>query len=147
MSAETGTQLFTERTIRQVRLDCGRAIARAQLCPERSAISRVQCVDHHAELDDSFGHQLWYFEGLGVDEHDRRHNIFGVIEYSVQFGLHELVEDGVFESEQQRERFRNEYEHEARRPTWNHPAHRWLAFGTAAIALACLAYLIMQKTA
>ena len=147
MSAETGTQLFTERTIRQVRLDSGRALARVQLCPERSVLKNLRCVDHHAEIDETFGHQLWYFEGQGIDEHANRHEIFGFIEYSVQFGLHELVEDGVFDSEQQRERFRNHYEQEVRRPLWSHPAHRWLAVGMVAIAVICLTYLILQKTA
>ena len=147
MKAETGTRLFTERIIRQVRLDANRAVARAQLCAERSEVRRLRCVDHHDEGDDSFGHQLWYFEGVGVDEHDHRHEIFGVIEYSVQYGLHELIEDGVFDSERQRERFRNHYEQEVRNPFWSHPAHRWLGIGTLCVGVVCLAYLILLKTA
>ncbi len=147
MSAETGIKRFTERTIRQVRLDCGRALIRASFCPDRSDVIQLRCVDDHPETDLSFGHQLWYFEGLGVDERNQRHTVFGVVEYSLQYGLHELVEDGVFDSEQQRERFRHLYERDVRRPLWNHPAHRWLAAGMVAIAAVCLIYLIVQKLA
>ena len=147
MSAETRTRRFTERTIRQVRLDCNRAMIRARFCPDRSDVIQLRCVDDHPESDQSFGHQLWYFEGLGVDEHDKRHSVFGVVEYSLQFGLHELVEDGVFDSEEQRERFRHLYDREVRRPLWSHPAHRWLAIGMVAIAVICLAYLMVRTLA
>lgn len=146
MSAETRTRRFTERTIRQVRLDCNRALIRARFCPDRSEVMQIRCVDDHPESEQAFGHQLWYFEGTGVDEMDRRHNVFGVVEYSLQFGLHELVEDGVFDSQEQRERFRHLYEREVRRPVWSHPAHRWLVGGVFVIAVASLAYLIMVQT-
>ncbi|MEM1068971.1 MAG: hypothetical protein AAGG48_21850 [Planctomycetota bacterium] len=147
MSAETRTRRFTERTIRQVRLDCSRAMIRAHFCPDRSDVVQLRCVDDHPESEQSFGHQLWYFEGLGVDERDQRHSVFGVVEYSLQFGLHELVEDGVFDSEEQRRRFRHLYEREVRRPLWSHPAHRWLLCGVIVIAFMCLTYLILLQTA
>ena len=85
--------------------------------------------------------------GLGVDERDQRHSAFGVVEYSLQYGLHELVEDGVFDSEHQRERFRHLYEREIHRPTWRHPAHRLLLAGVIAMASICLAYLLVQNLA
>ena len=94
MSAETRTRRFSERTIRQVRLDCNRAMIRARFCPDRSDVIQLRCIDDRPESDQCFGNQLWYFEGLGVDENDHRHSVFGVVEYSLQYGLHELVEDG-----------------------------------------------------
>ena len=132
--------------MRQVRLDCSRALVRARFCPNRSEFDHLRCVDDHPESEDTFGHQLWYFEGTGVDESDRRHRVFGVVEYSLQFGLHEVVEDGVFDSEEQRERFRHLYEREVRRPVWSHPAHRWLLGGVLVIAAICLASLLLLQS-
>jgi hypothetical protein len=145
MSAETRTRRFSERTIRQVRLDCNRAMTRARFCPDRSDVIQLRCIDDRPESDQSFGNQLWYFEGLGVDEIERRHSVFGVVEYSLQYGLHELVEDGVFDSEHQRERFRHLYEREVHRPSWRHPAHRWLAGGVIGMTSVFLAYLLVRS--
>ncbi|MFG0260890.1 MAG: hypothetical protein ACF788_00650, partial [Novipirellula sp. JB048] len=81
-------------------------MTRARFCPGQSDIIQLRCVDDRPESEEAFGNQLWYFESVGVDGDQHTHGVFGVIEYSVQFGLHELVDDGVFESELQRERFR-----------------------------------------
>jgi hypothetical protein len=147
MSAETRTRRFSERTIRQVRLDSNRAMVRAKFCPDRSDVVQLRCVDDRPESDQQFGNQLWYFEGLGVDRDEQRNSVFGVVEYSLQFGLHELVEDGVFISEQERERFRHLYEREIQRPSWRQPAHRWLAAGIIAMTSICLAYLLVRTLA
>ena len=147
MGADTRTRRFSEHTIRQVRQDSNRAMVRARFCPERSEVLQLRCIDDRPESENSFGNQLWYFEGLGVDGQDRRHSVFGVVEYSLQFGLHELVEDGVFDSEYQRERFRHLYEREVIRPSWRHPAHRWLALGCIAVASIWLAFLLASKIA
>ncbi len=144
MSAETRTRRFSERTIRQVRLDSNRAMIRARFCPERSEVVQLRCIDDRPESESSFGNQLWYFEGRGVDERDQPHGVYGVVEYSLQYGLHELVEDGVFDSEQQRERFRHLYDREVHRPSWRHPAHRWLAAGLVAVASVWLAYVLVS---
>ena len=145
MSAETRTRRFSERTIRQVRSDCSRAMLAARYCPDRSEVVQLRCVDDQPESDEAFGNQLWYFEGFGVDEQERRHNVVGVVEYSVQFGMHELVEDAVFRSENERERFRNLYERELQRPSLRHPAHRWLAAGLIAVSAAWLAFLLVRS--
>lgn len=144
MSADTRTRRFCERTIRQVRLDCSRALLRARFCPDRSDVIQVRCVDDQIESDDTFGSQLWYFEGTGVDDQDFRHRVFGVVEYSLQFGLHELVEDGVFDSDHQRDRFRHLYEREMHKPTWRHPAHRWLLAGLIMVTSIYLTYLLVR---
>ncbi|MFK8110913.1 MAG: hypothetical protein AB8B91_01855 [Rubripirellula sp.] len=147
MSAETRTRRFSERTIRQVRLDSTRAMVRARFCPDRSDVVQLRCVDDHPESDHTFGNQLWYFEGLGVDQDDERISVYGVVEYSLQYGLHELVEDGVFHSEHERDRFRHLYEREVHRPNWRQPAHRWLAAGLIAMTSVCLAYLLVRTLA
>ena len=147
MSAETRTRRFSERTIRQVRLDCNRAMTRARFCTDRSDVAQLRCIDDRPESEHHFGNQLWYFEGLGIDDNGQGHSIFGVIEYSLQYGLHELVEDGVFDSEHQRERFRHLYEREVQAPSWHHPAHRWLAAGLIVVSAIWLAYVLVRSLA
>ncbi|OYP36031.1 hypothetical protein CGZ80_09775 [Rhodopirellula sp. MGV] len=145
MSSDLQVLRFTEATIRQVRLDCNRAMIRARFCPERSEILQLRCVDNRVETETEFGNQLWYFEGVGVDELDRRHAVFGVVEYSTQYGLNELVEDGVFPNENQRDRYRSVYEREAQRPDWGHPAHRLLASGIIAVSALWLGFLMLKS--
>jgi len=145
MGPRTRTQRFSERTIQQVRLDGHRALVRAHFCPERSEVVHLRCVDDSPETESGFGSQLWYFEGVGVDAEDRRQGVYGVVEYSIQFGLHELVEDGVFDSETQRSRFRQLYNREVRRPSWRQLPHRWLAIGLLAVAAVTLVVQLVRS--
>ncbi len=144
MSADTRTVRFSEHTIRQVQADCARAMRRARFDPDQGEIVHMRCVDDRHESDECFGSQLWYFEGLGIDDEAHRHRVFGVVEYSVQYGLLELIEDGVFDSENQRERFRLLYEREMHPPSWRHPAHRMLAMGLIAVSSIWLGYLVLR---
>lgn len=143
MNSQAQVLRFSETTIRQVRLDCNRAVVRARFCPRRSEIMQLRCIDNRAESEVQFGNQLWYFEGIGVDGLDRRHAVFGVVEYSTQYGLNELVEDGVFTTEKQRQRFRSLYEREILRPDWRQPRHRYLAAGVIAASAFWLCYLLV----
>lgn len=145
MRAEAQKRQYSERTLQQVRLDSVRALAKVRFCPDTSEIVRLQCVDDRAESESNFGNQLWYFEGRGVDEGHHRQDIFGVVEYQVQFGLLELVEDGVFDTPQERERFRCLYDREVSRPSWGHPAHRLLIAGVISVAAATLIALTLRN--
>lgn len=145
MSTHTPSKCFSEATIRQVQLDCNRAMLSSGFCPERSEIMQLRCIDHRLETESDFGGQLWYFEGIGVDEVERRHTVHGVIEYSTQYGLNELVADGVFMTEHQRERFRNLYEDAGQRPEWQQPAHRLLAAGVVAVSAIWLTYILVRS--
>ncbi len=145
MKAETQTRRYSKATIKQARLDCSRAMARARYCPDRSTVLELQCVDDREETELKFGNQLWYFQSHGVDHDNRVHHLFGVVEYSLQYGISELVEDGVFDSEEQREKFRHLYEKEVVRPTWEHPAHRFLAAGLIAVMSIWLVFLLLTK--
>ena len=144
MGTNTRTTEFPEKTIKQVQLDCSRAMSRARFCPDRSEVLHIRCIDHQLESEESFGNQLWYFEGQGVDDRQVRHIVFGAVEYSTQFGLNEFVEDGVYDSEHQRERFRSGYERVSIRPSWRHPAHRWLAAALIFVTSVWLVYLLLQ---
>lgn len=142
MSADTRAVRFPERIMKQIRLDAHRALIRARFCPDRSDVANLRCVDNRRESETNFGSQLWYFDGVGVDESDRRMPIYGVVEYSIQFGLHELVEDGVFDSNAQRERFHSVYHREMLGPTWRAAAHGWLAVGLVVMSFATVGFLM-----
>lgn len=145
MQPNTSDKQFSEQTVRQVAADARRALVRGRYSPESSQIERLRCVDDQPETEREFGHQLWFFDGFGVDELNRRVRIFGAIEYSLQFGLHELVEDGVFSDDGQRNRFRHVYRGHAPQPTWRHAAHGWLAAGMAVVTAIFLAYLALTQ--
>ena len=144
MHPNTSDNKFSEQLLRQVAADARRALLRARYCIERSRIERFMCVDEQEETDTQFGRQLWFFEGSGVDELDRRSQIYGALEYSLQYGLHEMVEDGVFEVAEQRHRFLNVYRSGSQRASWKHPAHRWLLAGVLAVTIAFSLFLLVR---
>lgn len=145
MRAQAPQHQFSERVLRQVRSDSGRALLRARYCADSSEIINLRCVDNRGETDRQFGNQLWYFEGIGVGENRKRENIHGVVEYSIQFGIQELVEDGVFDTASERERFRSLYNREVNLPSWRQPAHRLLLAGVIATTAAMLLYLMLRN--
>ncbi len=62
-----------------------------------------------------------------------------MLEYSIQYGLHVLSDDGVFDSLAQRERFHSVYRRGHLSPSLWHPGHRWLALGVFLVAVLVLA--------
>ena len=114
--------------------------------PERSEVINLRCIDDCRENESNFGAQLWYFDGYGVDEMDRRSPIYGVVEYSIQFGLNELVEDGVFDSNNERERAHRVFHREQLGPAWRGPVDRWLAVGLVTVCIAAVGLLLKSLT-
>ena len=144
MQTQARTRRFSQRTIKQVRLDATRALIRGQFCPDRSEVLQMRCVEQREETDTTFGSQLWYFEASAVDQTDRRASVYGAIEYSIQYGLHEVLDDGIFESDALRSRVRQHYFGLCDRPSIRQPAHRWLMIGVASVALAYLACMAVR---
>ncbi len=138
MSADTKAIQIPEKLLRQIRDDCQRAVRNARLCPSKSQVSQLRCIDTRPETDEAFGAQLWYFDGHGIDTEGRQVPIFGALEYSLQFGIHERIDSGVFESLSQRDRFHSVYRRGLVRGSLWHPAHKWLALGMLLVALTTL---------
>lgn len=146
MGAEVRAVRFPERILRQIRLDSHRAVIRQRYCPDRSEVVNLRCVDNSRENETSFGAQLWYFDGVGVDALGRRIPIYGVVEYSVQFGLNEFVEDGVFDCSSERERAHRVYHREQLGPAWRGPVDRWLAVGLVTVCVVAICLLLKSLT-
>ncbi len=58
-----------------------------EFCPDQSKIDNLRCVHFEEEIESCYGRQLWYFEAMGVDGEQKRHRLFGALEFSVQYGL------------------------------------------------------------
>jgi hypothetical protein len=80
-----------------------RSIAGRNLCPEQSRIENLRPVYSVDEELEHYGRQIWYFEVLGVSASGRRRVVFGVIEFSIQYGLLELSHSFLFEDASDRE--------------------------------------------
>ena len=124
---------ISEQAYRQVNLDAARAVARQRFCPEQREVMRVRCIDHLEETEQEYGHQLWFFEGHGVDPSEGSSCVYGVVEYQVEYGCTELVENRVFQTTQERERFRSLYECEVIKVDWRGIVLKLLAAGLMAI--------------
>jgi hypothetical protein len=145
MSAETQAIRIPEKIMRQIRSDSQAALLRARVCPTRSEIVQLRCVDYRHETDSAFGAQLWYFDSQGVDELNRKTPVYGVLEYSIQYGLHELVEDGVFDSPAQRDRFHSVYRRGHLSPSFWHPGHRWLILGVMLMIMVAVVMKVLPR--
>lgn len=145
MRAETRSHRFPKRTIRQVRLDCNRSLSRAKLCSDGAEVLQFRCVDDSPESEASFGKQLWFFDGWYAGLQAERCDFYGVVEYSVQFGLNELVEDRVFDSEWQRNQYFHLYQRGSHQASWRCPANRWLLLGLLAVASVWISYLLLRS--
>lgn len=145
MHSETGLQLFDKRTMRQVASDAMRALARANYDVDRSVLEQLSCRELEPETETAYGRQLWYFDALAVDELDREGVVYGVIEYSRQYGLNEVVEDAVFDTAAERDRYELVYQRRSAGPTWRHPAHLWILAGMVLMGVAWVAMLLLRK--
>ncbi len=145
MSAETQAIRIPEKIMRQIRSDSQAALARARVCPTRSDLVQLRCVDYRQETDTEFGAQLWYFDAQGSNEPNRKTPVLGVLEYSIQFGIHELVDDGVFDSLAQRDRFHSVYRRGHLSPSLWHPAHRWLVLGMMILVMVAVAIKVLPR--
>jgi hypothetical protein len=144
MQPNTSDNQFSEQTLRQIAADARRALLRGRYCIERSQVERFRCVEDQPETDHAFGRQLWYFEGVGVDELDRRVRVYGAVEYALQFGLHELVEDGVFDAAEQRDRFRHIYQGSRVSLSWGTPIRLLALASLLGIAASLAAYMMLR---
>jgi hypothetical protein len=82
-----------------------RCLTRREFCPEQSRIENLRCVHLEDESETLFGKQLWCFEAIGIDPVGRRHVLFGVLEFSIQYGLLEASQTAMFEDSEHREQF------------------------------------------
>lgn len=142
MHLESSHPKLSDRYMRQIELDSLLAIDRAKYSLALSEITSLRCVDSKEESIGDFGRQLWFFESIGVHAKRGESSCFGVLQYSIEYGLLELVEGHVFDCQTERQHFKQFYETGRRTGHWLHPANRWLLAGTAMVGLIWSAYLV-----
>ena len=82
-----------------------RCLTRLAFCPDQSRIENLRHVHLVDESESEFGRQLWCFEAIGMDAAGRRHVLYGVLEFSIQYGLLEASQTGMFDNLHDRETF------------------------------------------
>jgi hypothetical protein len=80
-----------------------RSVARNEFCPEQSRIENLRPVFFLDEEESRFGKQIWCFEALGITSTGRRHVVYGMLEFSIQYGLIEPLQSRLFEESYDRD--------------------------------------------
>ena len=144
MNADSEIHQLAIRSIRQIELDSLLALERARFSVATSDVSRIRCVDLQPESEESFGQQLWFFEASGMDNEQAEKACYGVLHYSVEFGLLDLLQGYVFDCPQEREHCYRFFKTGKRTEGSWHPANRWLLAGVSMVGLVWVAYLLFM---
>ena len=113
-----------------------RCLTRKEFCPEQSRIENLRCDHLVDETDFSFGKQLWCFEAIGIDPVGRRHILYGVLEFSIQYGLLEASQTAMFEDIDHREKFLYNEKGSTAKLVYQYPSTQfWIYSAWCSIAL------------
>ncbi len=105
MTPDTDKIQFSRQVWQAASEQAHRCLARREFCPEQSRIENLRHVHLVEESESIFGRQIWCFEAIGIDPFGRRHVLYGVLEFSIQYGLLEPSQTAMFEDIREREIF------------------------------------------
>ena len=105
-----------------------RCLTRREFCPEQSRIENLRCFDLIDETEAQFGKQLWCFEAIGIDPVGRRHILYGVLEFSIQYGLLEASQTAMFEEAEHREKFLQTETRQSSKMVYQYPSTRFWVY-------------------
>lgn len=105
-----------------------RCLTRREFCPDQSRIENLRCVHLVDESDSLFGRQIWCFEAIGIDQAGRRHVLYGVLEFSIQYGLLEASQTAMFEDSDHREKFLHNETKPTSKLIYNYPSTRFWVY-------------------
>ena len=121
-----------------------RCLARREFCPEQSRVENLRCVHLVDESDCLFGKQLWCFEAIGIDPAGRRQILYGVLEFSIQFGLLEASQTAMFEDSGHREKFLNNETKPISKLVYQYPSTRfWIYAAWSSIAVLSVVWITL----
>ena len=136
MTPETGKLQFSRQIWQAASEHSYLCLVRRDFCPEQSHTENLRCVHFAEETEVSFGRQLWFFEAVGVDTFGRRHVLFGMLEFSIQFGLLETSQTAVFEESEGRGNFLAKELSGPKKFAYNYPSTRfWVCAAWSSIAV------------
>jgi hypothetical protein len=105
-----------------------RCLVRREFCPEQSRIENLRCVHLVDETVRIYGKQFWCFEAIGIDPVGRRHVLYGVLEFSIQYGLLEAAQTAMFEDSDHREKFLQQETRPAGKLVYHYPSTRFWVY-------------------
>jgi hypothetical protein len=105
MTPETDKVQFSRQIWQAASEHALQCLERREFCPDRSRIENLRCEYLVEETDTAFGSQIWCFEAIGIDRSGRRQILHGVLEFSIQYGLMEPSQTGMFDDMKDRENF------------------------------------------
>jgi hypothetical protein len=105
MTPETDKIQFSRQIWQAASEQANLCLVRRDFCPEQSRTENLRCAHLVEETETSFGLQLWFFEAIGIDLAGRRHVLYGMIEFSIQYGLLEPAQTAMFEDAEHRDDF------------------------------------------
>jgi hypothetical protein len=105
-----------------------RCLVRREFCPEQSRIENLRCFHLEDETEYLFGRQLWCFEAIGIDPAGRRHVLYGVLEFSIQYGLLEASQTAMFDDAEHRECFLIRETRPAKKIAYSYPSTRFWVY-------------------
>jgi hypothetical protein len=82
-----------------------RSVSGLDFCSERSLTENLRPVYAVDEDEFQYGRQIWHFEVLGITPSGRRQTIYGMIEFSIQYGFLEMRQSVFFEQAIDREHY------------------------------------------
>ena len=141
MHLEANQPEFSPSIVSQVELDTLLALKKAKSLRQIVEVRQLRCINHQLESETDFGKQIWFFEAVGVDSQQKELQCYGVLHYSVEFSLLELIQTHVFDSSQERDLYQYFCETGKRTDTPWHPANRWLLSGLTMVAIIWLVYI------
>lgn len=144
MSSETSHIQFSRHIWQAVGEQAKRCLMSREFCPDQSKIDNLRCVHFEEEIESCYGRQLWYFEAMGVDGEQKRHRLFGALEFSVQYGLLEACQAALFEDPDNRQRFLNAATQPIRSRIWDHAGTRFWVRMVIVGVLSITAFGILQ---
>ncbi|MFO1063768.1 MAG: hypothetical protein U0892_07875 [Pirellulales bacterium] len=98
-------------------------------------------LDH--ETDQQFGRQVWFFEAIGIDPVGRAHQLFGALEFSVEFGLLEPSRAALMDDSGHRQRFLHGLVNPVSVTPWAAPSTRiWVRLTMASVFIASSIWLL-----
>ena len=119
-----------------------RCLARKEFCPEQSRIENLRPEQLVDESESMFGKQLWCFEAIGIDSGGRRHVLYGVLEFSIQYGLLEASQTAMFEDSGHRDKFLQNEKKPALMMVYQYPSTRfWVYSAWCSIVILTIIWL------
>lgn len=110
-------------------------------CPEQSRIENLRCVQFESEKDLRYGSQVWHFEAIGVDHSNRRHMLYGVLRFSVQYGLLEIEDSQIFADVELRQAYLADKPDQRAKSVWSQPFTKfWVCSAVLAVCVSALVY-------